>query len=290
MNRLVFLLIAGSFWAVMMALLVQREVLPYLEFRDPPSYRSYLKSVTHPELTRQAIFMSGRPGGEIETVVVPHPNGTAELRSYVRFELPDVPGDDKNLWMASRTQVDRDRRLIRYDLRALGSGVPMMMAAVRMGQKVRIEMSALLFRRAFETPFDNDAVFTDGFLPYFGGKLSVGKKWRVKSLDIRNAGGDTAGISAPDLFATVEERKNINVNGEPMSCYEVVFRRTPTRDEDAISHVVYVNEGGTVVMTTLFFGRYVYHIYLVEKRTLTYGEAEKWRPSIRLPAGFQEPR
>ncbi|GEM_PF-6008460 len=290
MNRVIFLLLAGAFWAVMMALLVQREVLPYLEFRDPPTYRSYLRTIREPEVSTQSILMSGSPAGSIETLVFPKEDGSAEIRTWIKFDAPDAPSKDRTLWMASRTRVDSDQRLLRYDARAMQGGIPITLSAVRNGDKARMEVRALIFHRIWEVPFDNDAILSDGFLPYFGGRLAVGKKWRVKNLDWKQfGGGDPNRVATSDLFATVEERKTVQIQGKPMVCYEIVFRRAPTRDEDAISHIVYVNESGVVVATTLFFGKFVFDVRLSEKRSLTRMEAESYRPSMRFPAGFAEP-
>ncbi|MBI2901756.1 MAG: hypothetical protein HYY17_16345 [Planctomycetes bacterium] len=294
MGRALFLLGAGCFWAVMMAQLVRREVLPYFEFRDPPSYRSYLRTVSNPEVTKFAVTMSGAPVGEIESVVLPESDGGAQLREWVRLEMPDAKGDKKTLVLASRTTLGTDRRFLRYDSRAtlVELPVPVSFVAVRNGNRMRVTLDAKFFRRDVDDiPFDDDAMLSDGIVPYFGGRLSVGKKWRVKTLDMRGvgAGGDAGRVSTTDLYATVEERETILYQGRHVTCHKVFFRRRPTQDEEAMSHIVYVNDSGVVLAITLFVGRYVLDVRLADKRALPYEEARDWKTTVAMPAGFQQP-
>jgi hypothetical protein len=289
MNRVIFLLLAGVFWAVMTALLFQREILPYLEFQDPPSYRSFLRNITEPELSRQNILMSGKPVGEIETVVLPSRDGSFEIRSWVRFELPD----GKVTTIATRRHIDRAYRMIRETTRTRILGIDAISTVERTGEKMRlqIEVPALKYTNTInDLPFEKDEMLADPFVPYYGGKLSVGKKWKVKTLDATGSSPSMdMKVATTDLYATVEERKRIRYQGKEIDCYEVVFRKRPTKDEDAISHIVYVNDSGVTIASTLFLGKFVYDIRLVEKRPLTADEAADWKTTVPLPAGFTQP-
>lgn len=296
MNRVTFLLLAGIFWAIMTALLVQREILPYLEFQDPPSYRSFLRGIAEPEFTHQKIYMSGKEVGEIETLIVPRADGTFEIRSWARFEMPDLPAPipDKNVYSASRTEIDRSYLMSRQISRTQVLGLSMTAQAQRTGEKMRLTVDVPLLGKPKvydNLDFAKDEMLADPFVPYFGGKLSVGKKWKAKTLDVTSVSPSTdlSKIGANDLYATVEERKRIRYQGKEVDCYEVVFRKRPTPDEDAISHIVYVNDSGVVIQTTLFLGKFVYNICLLDKRSISADQASTWKTSIEFPPGFKQP-
>jgi hypothetical protein len=291
MKRTLFLLVTGCFWAVMTALLVRREILPYFEFQEPPSYRSYLRGVNEPEITRYVILMSTTHVGDIENLVVPNPDGTYRMRSRTRWELPDalLPGADKNLYLATRTDVDGRYQLVESALSGSLQGLPFHMLAVRRADKMRLTVDLTFFRETYDNlPYEEDSVMSDGIVPYYGGRLKVGKKWRVKTLDVKGIGPSSRGFSASDLYATVEGRTNRIHNDTPVPCYEVVFRKGATKDAP-VSHIAYVDDEGRVLSTLLFLGKWVYEVRFLEKRTLTADEAKNYQWGVQLPGRLRDP-
>jgi hypothetical protein len=237
--------------------------------------------------------MAATKVGEVESLAIPNPDGTFELRSRMRFQMHDRSGllPDPTIRLAAKTEVDRDFQMRRYDLRGMMSGVKFSMQAERKGDRMRLAVDFLLFRKTMEDlPFEEDTVLSDGFMPYFGGRLGVGKKWKVKTLDVKKLGGGAApdAFGASDLFATVEERKRVSFQGRDVTAYEVVVRKGPT-PTDPISHVVLVDEAGTVLVTTLYLGEFVYEIRLEEKRSLSPEEARNWKWGVALPSGLEPP-
>ena len=57
------------FWAVMIGLLIDREIVPYFEYQSSPSYQTMLAKVEEPTYRRYEVFMGGTRIGDAEELV-----------------------------------------------------------------------------------------------------------------------------------------------------------------------------------------------------------------------------
>ncbi len=262
-----------------MSLLVQREVLPYFEFQAPPSYQSWLAKKEHPEATRYRIYQEDRKVGHMETLLVPGQEGEARMESRMRFSMMK-----HEFFMASDVAIDRAHQLKSFLLHGTLGGMPVRIQATRFGRKLKVAYNfAFLKKGKEEIDFPKDTMLTGGFMPVLdGGRLDVGKKWRIKSLPIGEMLGakKMGGIASSDLYATVEARREIRFQGKDLPAYEVVIRKGPT-ENDRISHRIFIGDDGTPLRTVFQMGTTEYEIRLVQVYPLTPEEAADWKWRVK---------
>src|SRR5688500_6019988 len=109
MNRHVWLLVSGSAWAVMMFFLFQREVRPYFEYRQPPTYQSIFRDKKKAEVQKRAVYFAESRIGTAESLSEPLENGGHRMRSRLLmamrpFGAPTL-GDDR-AYMTSEFRLD----------------------------------------------------------------------------------------------------------------------------------------------------------------------------------------
>lgn len=278
MTRAIWLLVTGTFWAVMMTALVKREILPFFEYQAPPTYRTMLRYRTQPELERRLIRTGAEKRGQIESLLQPMENGAFRIRTKMDMAL-SVPGVG-SLVLSLRTEVNIDAayQLADFSISSNSLGFPIRMSGMRRGAKLLLSTAGLSsglghgVEKAIpnEIEFPRDMTLADGFLPYLGGtKLSVGKKWLVQTMEL-----GLQGLKPQPAFARVERRESRSWRGQEVSCHVVEIRR---RESDELPwHTLWVNEDGLVLEEEMSHDKLVYSIVLEERRTLSTEEVKSW--------------
>ncbi|HYE99170.1 MAG TPA: hypothetical protein VEJ18_09685 [Planctomycetota bacterium] len=288
--RNAWLLVTGLVWAAMMGILVHREILPYYEFQQAPSYRARLRDRTVPEVERRAVyFASGRePIGRSETLVEPLPEGGAWLRSRFTLRMSaftPIPLAEDQLTMSSDVRVDADYQLAEFRLQARIQGLPVRVEAKREGEKLRTTYNLSLLgkgERVLDLP--PDATISDNFLPFVGGgRLEQGKKWRLRILDLSSLASGRQEMGFTEMYATVVGREVVNVGGRDVPAWKVMVQEQPNDEPEKWAYQLWVEEGGAVVQQLMKINRLPCTIALEERRELTPEQAKAFPWSIDVP-------
>ncbi len=277
MHRLAWLLLSGCAWAVMMFLLFEREIRPYFEYRQPPSYRTMLGRASEPEIERRAIFLGTEQVGESERLTEPLPEGGYRLRSRtlmdMRLLMPvEVPVETRT-FLSSDLRVDEEYRLTRFDVTGGMQGVNLAARGERRGDKLRVAYEIMLLKGEQLMDFPEDATLADYFMPYTGGSgLAVGKKWKSRMMDLENLlslkGGREMAFS--EVYAQVVDRDLTKGLGRQVYAFKIEVRKEPT--QELPSYTLWVDDEGVVVRQVMKINKYPCEIRLVERRALFPGE------------------
>ncbi len=278
-KRTWILFLTGTGWAVMMSLLVQREVLPYFEFQAPPSYRTWLAKKDRAEATRYRIYQADHNVGQMETLVLPNEDGSAHMESRLQFQMMG-----QEIVMSTEVEIDQGQQLKSFQMNGKFATLPIWIQATRFGRKLKVAYNLSFLKKGKEEiDFPRDTMLTGGFMPVLdGGNLDVGKKWRVKSLPIGEMlGGQNMGaFASSDLYATVEARREIRFQGKDLPAYEVVIRKGPAEDA-RISHRIFIGEDGTPLRTVFKTGKTEYEIRLDHVQQMTPADAKNWEWNVK---------
>ncbi|MHC4607579.1 MAG: hypothetical protein ACYTAF_11735 [Planctomycetota bacterium] len=286
MSRNLLFIGAAVLWAVMMAALVRREFLPYLEMQAPPSYRTYLKEKREPGAVVRKIYFGGKPIGVSESVTEVFPDGSYRLRGHTVMDLSDIPtikrlpGTDKTMVGESEVNVSPEYSLVDFTMKTRMLWIRTYIKGRREGEDLLVEYDlAILKDRTRIRNFPDDMALSDDIFPYKGGgSLKVGKSWKIKV--VRPGGVGRKSIEIVDAYAEVRDRETRFWRDRLVEVYrvEIKWAPDPTHDRTA-DFVVYVDDDGRVIEQEMtFFGR-VLRFVLEEERTLTPEEAAdyKWR-------------
>lgn len=274
------MLATGAVWAVMMSALLKREVLPYFAYQAPPTYRGLLQTRVEPERTRAAIHLGRDKRGAIDTLIEPQMDGSFRWRSVAEFEAAvPTPGRTEllNVPVSFRSEVVIDATYqlarFRWDLRSFFHG---WVRGRRTGNRLRIEyeveaMGSRLAGGAQEMDFPEDTMVGDVFQPYLGGgRLYVGKKWKIATIELHHTG-----FRLGTLYAAVTAREVFRVRFRDLIGFRVEVRRKPS-DEVLPALILHCQEDGTAVKQKVTFENLEYVVTVEEKKSLGPEEVAEW--------------
>lgn len=278
MPRLAWLALSGCFWAVMMFLLFEREIRPYFEYRQPPSYRTMLRRKTEPEMERRSIWFGRERVGESERLMEPLAGGGYRLRSRVSMDMklmmPATLLPDTRTRLASEVLVDGDFRLSRFGVEGGLPGLNLNIRGSREGDKLKVVYDLMLMAGEQVVDFPRDATLADYFMPYEGGaSLAVGKKWKSRMLDLDNLVSlkGKGELAFTEVYAVVVDREVVRNRGRDVYAFKVEVRKEPTQPMP--SYTLWVDDQGTVVKQEMKINKLACVILLEECRTLAPREA-----------------
>jgi hypothetical protein len=287
------LLGSGTVWAFMMSLLFQREILPFFEFQQPPSYRVRLRHLTAPEVERRTVTFteSQNPIGLAETLVEPLAEGGALLRTRFTLKMDAFGGGllaGQSVLVSSETRLDADYQLVefRMDGQMATIPVPIRIRGRRTGSQLLLTTTLLGAPVEKLVDLPPDAVLSDSFAPYAGGgRLEEGKKWRMRIVDLGGllSSGQGGQVGFTEKFATVTGREVVVVGGREVPAWKVSVQEQPNDEPEKWDYQLWVDESGTVLRQQMKINKLPCTVHLEEKRTLTPAEAGAWRWSIESP-------
>lgn len=274
-----------------MGVLFEREIRPYFEYSRTPDYRSLLAHRRVPEVERRRIELGAERLGETEALVVPLADGGFRMETRIVLRMgPFFPAaalaDDRS-HLVSRVQVGPDFELSEFRMRGTSQGVPLSITGRRLGSHLRVTYTLLggLLQGDKLVEFPREATLADTFFPFQGGvRLSEGKKWRLRMLDVASvaSAGQGQGLSMTEMYAAVVGREPVEDRGREVAAYKVEVRSDPTRE--FWDYVFWVDEEGTVVRHLLKFNKIACAVALEHRARLTPEQAERyeWRvPDVR---------
>ncbi len=290
MNRHLWLLVSGCGWAVMMYFLFEREIRPYFEYQQPPTYRTRLQAVREPEVERRAITFAGTNIGQTESVTEPLPQGGYLMKSRVLMSVkafhPNLKLPDDRAYLSTEVRVDAAFQLAEFRMEARLQGVPVTIRGDRQGDRLRVAYNLLLFKGDRLVEFPRDATLSDNFLPYQGGaRLGEGKKWKMKVVDLNNliSMNRQEQMAFTERFATVEAREVVDVEGRPRPAWKVVVRELPNDEHEKWMYQIWVDDEGTVVKQAMKYEKLVCDILLEERRKLSAEELQGHEWKVKPP-------
>ncbi len=282
MTRHIWLLVTGCFWAWMMYLLFEREIKPYFEYQKPPTYRTMLEGRRKPLSVLRSIRRATDRVGHVETLIEPLPEGGHRMRTRLLMEMGSIVpldlGDDR-IYLSREVRVDERYRLARFDLTCFFTGLKITAQGEREGEKLRLKYNLLIFQDEKLVEYPEDAIFSDNLLPYLGGaRLSEGKKWRIRMLDLGSAFSikGKPELSFTEVYAKVTGREPIRRGGRDQQAFKVEVRKAPS---DVVpAYELWVNDEGVVLQQRMTMNKMAYMIVLEDRRELEQaGEDYSWR-------------
>ncbi len=282
MYRTFLLLGSGVFWAIMMAALIRREFLPYLEYHTPPSYRSLLRGWEEPTVLKRIVFFGEERIGQTETRIEPRSDGSYRIRSRADLRLSVIPtfrlmGAAARTRSSSEMEIAPGFQLSSFVIKSRVLGFTVRASGRREGRDLVMEYD-LGFLRGEERIRDipEDMTFSDDVFPYMGGgKLREGKKWKIKVLR-PEINKKTFRIT--DAYAEVIARQTLQWKGRPVEVYRVDLKWEPDPMHDRTPvYSMFVDDRGTVLVQERQWMGYFIRFVLDEERTLTPVETEDER-------------
>lgn len=273
-------------WASMMSWLVQRELIPYWEIREGPTYRSsWPKEV--PFYVRKRVYLGHRPVGEAETAYLSRPDREeGVMATHFRLRADEVlrelgfgeamAGRIDSVNLLAKLQVDAAYRLCRC---AIEGEIlwPIRVLAVPQGDQMSIEYKIAGESGTRIVPYDSSMLmnFLGGIAGF--GPPTPASQWRLQTLEFDLLGRS---LRRSTLYARVEEEKEtVLLEGRIVEAMRVDFRTGPEKKLPLKS--CWVDERGRVLVEELPLLKCLLKIVLVEERGLTIPEVAEWRK--RLP-------
>jgi hypothetical protein len=289
MNRHVWLLLSGCFWAVMMFLLFEREIRPYFEYQQSPTYKTLLREMKDAVLERRSISFGQERIGEAETLFEPQVSGGHRMTTRLSMRMaPMMPmKDDDRTFMGSTLTVDDRYQLASFEINAWLRGIRVTASGERQDEKLRVSYNFLLMRGEQVMDFPRDATLADSFLPYQGGgALGVGKKWKMRILDLDNLiSVKGQQLSFTEMYAAVVAREPVPEREGAPEAFKVEVRENPNDEIEKYSF--WVDDQGVVIkqvtMSKTAKGKLPWTLILEERRSMPLPEARNYDWRIRLP-------
>lgn len=263
--------LAAAFWAAMIGLLIDREIIPYFEYQSAPSYETMLGRVDEPVYRRFEVLLGADPIGEGEEVVSFQPGPLYRIENRVRFNLKAVFAfmPVRHLTLSSQTDVNLNYELTSFrSTFSLGGDDRLILNAFRNGEKLDILYNGMTLQGSRQIDFPEDMMLSHNLVPYHGNRfLAVGLKWTIQMIEFDFLRGEPKFVP---MYVSVEEKTRRTVLGREEDVYRVEIKRKPTND--LADYSALVMKDGSVVESVTTFGKYEITTRLVEQRTL--GEAE----------------
>ena len=267
----------------MMFLLFQREISPYFEYRQPPSYQMMFRDKRQAELQRRAVYFAQSRIGSGESLSEPLETGGFRMRSRLSMDMRPFGGlllGDPRAFFSSEIRLDSAFQLAEFALSGKLQGIPVTASGDRQGDKLRLSYNLLILKGELLVDFPRDATLADNFLPYQGGgRLEEGKKWKMKMIDLGNivSLGKDRKMELTELYARVVGRGK---SGETPA-WQVEVRQSPT--DESWRYLLWVDDQGTVLEQHMKVNRLVCRIVLEERKLLSPDELKAFTWKVDPP-------
>lgn len=278
------LIASAIFWSVMTVLLVRREIIPYFTYEDAPSYRTVVDTAELPEVRQYKILFGQEEIGQVETRLRKRPDlgpdlPFFQLETLMRLDLGRAArGLGGVSTVYTSLLIDPGYQLHSFRSVGLVLGERVRVEGRREDDRLTLTVQALGSEMTEVIDWPRNMTIADSFLPVPGGsKLTIGKKWKPYIMDFDFFAG---GVKRVPMFASVEERERIIVEGREYDTYRVDVKRRP--DPDAMPDFrAWVLRDGTVIKETLALGPFNVELVLVKR--LREADAEHFAWTIESP-------
>jgi len=288
MSRHTWLLISGCAWAVMMFQLFEREIKPYFEYQQPPTYQTMFRGRKLAEVQKRAVYFADSRIGESESISEPVDGGGFKMRSRMLMHMKPFGGPplpDDRVYMTSEFRLDSAYLLADFRLNGNFQGVPMTARGERQGDKLLLSYNLVVFKKeGLLVDFPRDATLSDNFLPYQGGgRLEEGKKWKMKMFDMGNviSMNKDHKVEMTELYAAVVDREKPPSRAEEKLAWKVEVRKQPT--DEYWMYLLWVDDEGVVLEQHMKINKLVCRIVMEDRRALPPDGAKSFEWSVQGP-------
>lgn len=253
MVRTMLLAITGLAWALMMAALVQNEVIPYFEYQASPTYRSLLREKPSREFSVRTIHLGSDVVGQSRTMIYPGPDDSRHV--FTEFDMSlsgllSMMGMKRQLNSAvdrisivSKQTINSSFQLESFKMNGQVM-LPIHVEGKRVGNVMKVDYVMASMKGSSELPFEKMAMLGGSYTPLQGvGKPVVGKKWKLQTLDIDLFSGKPKFVT---VFARIEAKETIVYLGRNIEAYRIEFRKDVNK-ELPLSRL-WVDEEGDVLI------------------------------------------
>jgi hypothetical protein len=270
MYKLIFLILSGTLWVIMMQRLYEREIIRALEYETPPSYRALLMNKTRPEYTRMGLYQGTRRLGQLESFTLPQPDNTYLLINRGGLEFPSplikrlLKFKEARIYFDSTIEIDQRFQLKRFKMCARGFGIEIKSWGQREGTKLIVQYKTPFSEGKHRVDFPKDMTLVDNFLPFSRiPKLEVGKKWIIKMADISLA---DKMLRMKNLYAQVEAKEKYYWQGRQIDVFRVGIRTDVT--DPLPRYLLWVTPKGEVLEEMITYNKGSYRLQLEEHSEL----------------------
>lgn len=259
-------MVTGVVWALMMAALVSREVIPYLEYQGAPTYRAIVPTSRRCELIRRGIYEGPTDRiGESTTLLFPADRGAMEIVTKFQMAMSRIPQLGRiEVSMRSDLRIDATYQLesFRFGGRVL---LPIQVEGRREEERLRYTASFGGIQREGSLPFERGMTLAGSTLPQHAiGRPRPGMRWTPHMIDFDL----TQGLKISKIYASiVDETSTIVLQGREISCHQIQFRRDPTKE--LYFAQLWVDDNGNVLREQFEAFGYPYRIDLEERREIS---------------------
>ncbi len=273
----------------MMFLLFEREIKPYFEYQQPPTYQMMFRDQKKAEVQRRTVYFAESRIGESESLSEPLEGGGFRMRSRMLMKMrsfggPQLPDD--RAYMSSEFRLDSSFQLADFKLRGNLQGIPVTAHGERQGDKLLLSYNLVILKNEGTLiDFPRDATLSDTFLPYQGGgRLEEGKKWKMKMFDLGNviSIGKDQKVEMTELFAAVLNREKPPSRGSEKLAWHILVKRKPLEEEPWM-YYLWVDDDGTVLEQHMKINNLVCRIVLEDRRTLTAEQQKAFEWKVAAP-------
>lgn len=227
--------VIAAFWVLMMGLLFEREIRPFIDNQAPPTYRRMLVGDGRPQTVRMQILRRLRPAGMYTATFTPQPSGFCRLKEVLGMDV-ELGRIKLHTTTTIETLIDPEFQLAKFGMEMEGAGLVLRVDGVRLDREtLQIVLASPLSGRIEKTiPFEKDMVLSNDFSPFFRlPDLTPGREWIVHTLSPNLLQRDVAILP---LRARVVERETIGW-GEGVA--EVTVHRVEVAAPEANGRVKY---------------------------------------------------
>ena len=236
-----------AFWALMMGLLVRREILPGFEAHAPVRYGSLLSSEQDSRADRMGIFIAGRRVGTTVTSLRREPSGAIRISNQTDLDLARIKALRRPGITSITTHLvalaDPARGLRSFKFEVDWDVVPVRIRGVVQGETLRMR------KQIGDAPAQSVTVLIDpktlvssGFSPILGSStLTVGKRWDIATFNPLTLRMDKA-------TAEVTAKESLEIDGRKVDTRVVAIRYGPIETRS------WVADDGQVVRQEAPFG------------------------------------
>lgn len=268
MSKLTFLGAVSVLWLFMNYLLYQKEISPFLEYEEPPSYEAILKDKRSGEVSKWGFYEGTERLGELTTTITPNSEGY-QIYTNVDFAISATASQGLlygKIISIVQTNVDDKFQLIDSNIitRYPAFNIEMGVKCKRKGEKLHFEYYTPIGSGEDTIDFPKEATLASDFLPIYGtDKLKIGKKWELKMTNFDFLSGS---IKPIPLYVSVEAKEEHLWQDKKVDAYRVEIKKAPTKNLSL--YTLWITEDGTVIEQQFWFNNSHYFLRLEEKKPL----------------------
>lgn len=204
-----------AFWAVMMILLVLRDLVPQWTASQPPSYQTLLRHKLQPERYRMGVFWGDRLLGTSATTIEPELDGSYSLENDTALNTP-FPGLE-DLTIVSRTRIGKDYELREFTTTLASGDLTGKLFGQVDGNRLHMEFRLGDNKMERDVPYVPGGTFSNGLSPFVQmPELSVGKEWTICAVNPMTGQVETG-------TARVIELEHIEWQGQTVDAWRVAL-------------------------------------------------------------------